>query len=80
MMITGADLFCGAGGFSSGLLAAARELGCAVDLLAVNHWELAIATHAANHPGVRHLCESLDGVDPRKVVPGGRLRVLLASP
>ena len=78
--LSGADLFCGAGGFSSGLIAAAKSLGYNVDLLAVNHWEIAIATHSANHPGVRHMCESLDAVEPRKVVPGGRLDILLASP
>ena len=37
-----ADLFCGAGGTSTGLLMAARELGMKIDLVAINHWELAI--------------------------------------
>lgn len=78
--IYAADLFCGAGGFSSGLLDVARSLGFEVDLLAVNHWEVAIATHSANHPGVRHLCQSLEAVNPREVVPSGRLDLLLASP
>lgn len=75
-----ADLFCGAGGTSTGLLRAAAGLGRTVDLLAVNHWNLAIDTHTANHPGVRHLCESLDHIDPVRVVPGGRLDLLCASP
>lgn len=79
-VIYGADLFCGAGGTSSGLLLAAQSLGRPVDLLAVNHWDTAIDTHTRNHPQVRHLCESLDGVDPRKVIPGGRLHILCASP
>ncbi len=78
--IYAADLFCGAGGFSAGLLKAAARLGYQVKLLAINHWDIAIATHSLNHPGVEHLCENLDGVDPRKVVPGGRLDLLLASP
>lgn len=78
--IKAADLFCGAGGFSSGLLAAIRAAGLDVDLVAVNHWDVAIATYSANHPGVKHLCETLDNVDPRKVVPGGYLDLLLASP
>jgi DNA (cytosine-5)-methyltransferase 1 len=78
--VTGADLFCGAGGFTTGLVNATRELGLDIQLLAVNHWDVAIATHSANHPGVRHLCESLDGVDPRKVVPSGKLHILMASP
>ncbi len=74
-----ADLFCGAGGTSTGLLLAARELGQAIDLLAINHWNIAIDSHTRNHPGVRHLCESLDNVDPRKVAPG-RMHLLCASP
>lgn len=79
-MIHCADLFCGAGGTSSGLLDAAAELNVAVDLLAVNHWEVAIATHSANHPGVRHICKSIEGINPREAVPGGRLQLLVASP
>ncbi|MCG2738799.1 MAG: DNA cytosine methyltransferase [Syntrophaceae bacterium] len=78
--ILAADLFCGAGGTSTGLLLAAERLGLSVELLAINHWEVAIASHSANHPHAVHLCENLDGVDPRKVVPGGRLDLLMASP
>ena len=74
------DLFCGAGGTSSGLKKACEELGLELDLLAINHWETAIKTHSANHPAARHMCESLDNVDPRKIVPGGHLDLLLASP
>src|SRR5690348_12640820 len=75
-----ADLFCGAGGTSSGLMAAARKLGKRVNLLAINHWDVAIATHSANHPEAKHLCTGIDEVDPRRAVPGGRLNLLLASP
>jgi DNA (cytosine-5)-methyltransferase 1 len=59
---------------------ACRDLGARLDLLAVNHWPIAIETHSKNHPAARHLCESLDGVNPRKVVPGGKLDLLVASP
>lgn len=75
-----ADLFCGAGGTSQGLLMAANEIGADLTLVAVNHWQVAIDTHAANHPYAKHLCTGLDNVDPRKLVPGGRLDVLCASP
>jgi DNA (cytosine-5)-methyltransferase 1 len=78
--ITASDLFCGAGGFSSGLLQACGDLNRRAELLAVNHWPEAIATHALNHQDVRHLCENLDNVDPRKLHPGGKLDILLASP
>jgi len=78
------------------MLHACRELGFCLDLVAVNHWPLAIQTHMANHPWARHLCASLmpiepaspselfaggvDAIDPRKAVPGGKLDVLVASP
>ncbi len=75
-----ADLFCGAGGTSTGLVQAAREYGLRLTLLAINHWEVAIATHARNHPDAQHICESLDSIDPRKAVPGGHLDLLIAAP
>jgi DNA (cytosine-5)-methyltransferase 1 len=78
--IRAADLFCGAGGTSTGLYLACRELGLDLELLAINHWDIAIATHSKNHPGAQHLCANLDTVDPCKVVPGGRLDLLVASP
>ena len=80
-MIYAADLFCGAGGTSAGLMKACEALGLDdIRLLAINHWDVAIMSHSANHPGATHLCESLDNVDPRKAVPGGRLDILCASP
>jgi DNA (cytosine-5)-methyltransferase 1 len=74
------DLFCGAGGTSSGLVAACRQLQRPLDLLAINHWSVAIDTHSRNLPGVRHLCADVTSVDPRAAVPGGRLDLLVASP
>jgi len=78
--IRAADLFCGAGGTSTGLYRAAAAAGRQVDLLAVNHWEVAVETHAANHPSAQHVCATLDGLDPKKAVPKGRLNLLIASP
>jgi len=75
-----ADLFCGAGGTSTGLIQACEERGIELNLLAVNHWKTAVKTHELNHPGVRHLCADLNCVDPSKAVPGGRLHWLFASP
>ena len=75
-----ADLFCGAGGTSTGLLQAARELNKNVQLVAVNHWALAISTHSENHPNVDHYNSDLQDIDPRQVIPSGRLRILVASP
>lgn len=45
-MLTVTDLFCGAGGSSSGAQAVA---GVRVRM-ATNHWALAIETHNLNHP------------------------------
>ena len=39
-----------------------------------------MATHTRNHPWARHLCADLSQVDPSKVVPAGRLNLLIASP
>ena len=78
--IVAADLFCGAGGTSTGLLLAAEELGEQVQLLAINHWKIAISTHTANHPGVTHYNSDLADVDPNELVPDGKLRLLVASP
>jgi hypothetical protein len=61
-----ADLFCGGGGTSEGLSQACESVGRKLDLLAVNHWPVAVETHAANHPGARHLCASLDNINPTK--------------
>lgn len=78
--IQAADLYCGAGGTSTGLAMACKELDRAVELLAINHWARAIETHTKNHPWATHLCATLETIDPRKVVPGGYLDLLVASP
>jgi len=75
-----ADLFCGAGGFTTGLMRACKRLGLQTIHTVVNHWNIAIATHNANHPDARHLCASLGQIEPRKATQRNRLRVLLASP
>ncbi|MDB5069584.1 MAG: cytosine-specific methylase [Candidatus Eremiobacteraeota bacterium] len=74
------DLFCGAGGSSTGLQRAADEFGVPMRLTAVNHWDVAIATHSANHPEHRHWCEDIDTAKPFKIVPEGHLDILWASP
>ncbi len=75
-----ADLFCGAGGTSTGAVQACMALGYGVDLTAVNHWERAVETHSANHPGARHLCASIDSLNPRSLFKEGELDVLWGSP
>lgn len=72
MSLRAVDLFAGAGGFSTG----ARLAGLDV-VWAANHWPDAVRTHAANHPGVAHVCQDLHQVD-WTTVPAHD--VLLASP
>lgn len=89
--IKAVDLFCGAGGASTGLVRACKEVGYGLDLLAINHWPVAVETHSVNHPNVVHLCESIESVNPlqkefvdprtgRIFKNTGRLDVLLAGP
>lgn len=75
-----ADLFCGAGGTSTGAIEALRALGYAPRLTACNHWPVAVATHTANHPEARHLCASLDTLNPRELFAPRELRLLWGSP
>lgn len=75
-----ADLFCGAGGTSTGARRAIEAAGRSMRLVAVNHWPVAISTHSANHPDAIHFCADLASVRPIEAVPGGKLDLLVASP
>lgn len=75
-----ADLFCGAGGSSTGCRRALRRRGLKMKLVAINHWPVAIATHRKNHPDAEHYDVNLDAANPRQLVPEGRLDLLMASP
>lgn len=46
------DLYCGAGGYSTGFVEAMRELGLPFLEVAINHWDKAIETMRVNHPDV----------------------------
>lgn len=75
-----ADLFCGAGGSSTGAARAFAALGLEMELVCLNHWPVAIDTHSKNHPRARHYCQDIATVQPHLVVPEGYLDLLLASP
>ena len=76
-----ADLFAGGGGTSTGVAQTCEALfGRKPSLLAINHWDIAVKTHQRNYPWARHLCTSLDAVNPTDEIPGGRLNLLAASP
>lgn len=54
------DLFCGAGGTSTGVETALIDgCHCARVVACVNHDAHAIASHAANHPGAMHFTEDI---------------------
>lgn len=55
-MIQVVDLFCGAGGFSTGATQAGAEV-----VLAIDHWEPALSVHESNHPGTTHIQMELGG-------------------
>lgn len=74
------DLFCGAGGTSTGIFQAGCDLDSEIELLAINHWQTAVNTHSLNHPGVRHICGRLENIKPDEAIPGGYLDLLTASP
>lgn len=61
-VITVTDLFCGAGGSSSG---AEAVPGVRVRI-ACNHWDLAVATHNTNMPHVDHDVADIAEADPRR--------------
>jgi site-specific DNA-cytosine methylase len=62
-----ADLFCGAGGFTTALLREMEEAGVEVELVAVNHDPIAIATHTQNHPRARHYIPGNEGEITRQI-------------
>ncbi len=75
-----ADLFCGAGGSSTGAKRALERLGFEMELVCVNHWDMAIDTHSRNHPDARHYCMDIEAAKPEDLVPEGYLDLLMASP
>ncbi len=66
------DMFCGAGGSSSG----AKKAGASV-IMAMNHWNLAIETHNTNHPEADHDCADISASNPRRYPSSD---ILIASP
>lgn len=70
------DNFAGGGGASLGIELA---LGRSPDI-AVNHDPRAVAMHAANHPGTRHLIGDVWDVNPVKVCGGRRVGLAWFSP
>jgi DNA (cytosine-5)-methyltransferase 1 len=59
--LTVTDLFCGAGGSSTGLVSAGFKI-----LMAANHWKMAIDSHQLNHPETDHDSADISQVEPSR--------------
>jgi DNA (cytosine-5)-methyltransferase 1 len=71
--LTITDLFCGAGGSSTGAI---QVPGVTVRV-ASNHWQLAVDTHNTNHQDADHICADLSQINPAYFPPSD---ILWASP
>jgi DNA (cytosine-5)-methyltransferase 1 len=72
-MLTLTDLFCGAGGSSSG----AEQVPGVTVRMAANHWALAVETHNRNLPHADHDTANISQAEPRRYP---RTDLLWASP
>lgn len=70
------DLFAGGGGASTGI---AQAIGRSVDV-AIDNDPVALAMHAINSPGTKHICNSLWDVSPLDVTMGKPVGLLWLSP
>lgn len=74
------DLFCGAGGASTGLELALSRMKMCHKGLAINHWAVAVDTMKRNHPDIDTKQMSIEEAVPADLVPGGVVDLLWASP
>jgi len=70
------DYFAGGGGASTGL---AQGLGRSPDV-AINHNDIALALHAANHPETDHIHDDVWHVEPVRLTKGRPVLLLWGSP
>ena len=74
------DLFCGAGGASTGLELALSRLKMRHKGLAINHWAVAVDTMKRNHPDIDTKQMGIEEAVPADLVPSGEVDLLWASP
>lgn len=68
MKIKVIDLFCGAGGVSTGFIMANESSNNKVEIIAcINHDEMAIQSHSENHPNAIHYTEDIRTFDVSKL-------------
>ena len=63
------DLFCGAGGASTGLELALQRLGMTHKGIAINHWSMAVDTMKLNHPLIETKQMSIEEAVPAHSFP-----------
>ena len=73
------DLFCGAGGASTGCDDAFHKLRFKRKGLAINHWRIAVDTMRANHPNLTTLDCKIENAIPAELV-HEKIHLLWASP
>ncbi len=78
--LTAVDLFCGGGGFSTGLALACENLDMDVRLIAVNHDTDAIETHRRNHAWAEQHNAKVEELHPPNVVGDDDVDLLVAGP
>lgn len=74
------DLFCGAGGASTGMEDALSCLKLRHVGVAINHWSVAVNTMRANHPDINAMQMKIEDAIPEEIVPGRVVDLLWASP
>ena len=74
------DLFCDAGGASTGMEEALARLKLSHRGLAINHWSVAVDTMRVNHPKIDTKRMAIEEAVPADLVPGGEVDLLWASP
>lgn len=73
------DLFCGAGGASTGCDVAFHRLGFDRKGIAINHWKVAVDTMRKNHPNLKTLDCKIEEAIPAELV-HEKIHLLWASP
>lgn len=74
------DLFCGAGGATTGLEQALFRHNLTHTGVCINHWEIAVNTMRRNHPLVNTMRMKIEDAIPEEIVPGRVVDLLWASP
>jgi DNA (cytosine-5)-methyltransferase 1 len=73
-------LFAGCGGEATGAKLALSRLGLKHKGIAINHWDVAVATMRANHDDIHTFLMKVEDAIPEELMHGERVHLLWASP